>query len=179
MAGVRLEPPVRLHPINGIEGIEHAQEPGYIWLISRGNDFQSERTHRSAIQNSRQPPHNGKLHAPFYKHCGYYHSVSINLHISSPESPKSPSKSQGGAGAPACQYPSVARTPGATPSPQSTSPQIGFVPATPTAAPPQPAPALTTNPPGGLTDRGISSVDGVLQPVPAGGRSFESFPVKR
>jgi hypothetical protein len=67
MAGVRLKPPVRLHPINGIEGIEHAQEPGYIWLISRGNDFQSERTHRSAIQNSRQPPHNGKLHAPFYE----------------------------------------------------------------------------------------------------------------
>jgi hypothetical protein len=32
---------------------------------------------------------------------------------------------------------------------------------------------------GGLTDRGIIIVDGVLQPVPAGGRSFESFPVKR
>jgi hypothetical protein len=32
---------------------------------------------------------------------------------------------------------------------------------------------------GALTDRGIMVVDGVLQPVPAGGRSFESFPVDR
>ena len=33
-------------------------------------------------------------------------------------------------------------TPSLNPSPQTTSPQIGFVPSTPAAAPPQPAPAL-------------------------------------
>jgi hypothetical protein len=30
-----------------------------------------------------------------------------------------------------------------------------------------------------LTGQGIIVVDGVLQPVPAGARSFESFPVDR
>jgi cellulose biosynthesis protein BcsQ len=40
---------------------------------------------------------------------------------------------------------------------------------------PNPCPPST----GALTDRGIMVADGVLQPVPAGGRSFESFPVDR
>lgn len=62
------------------------------------------------------------------------------------------------------------------PSPQTTSPQIGFVPAIPAALPPPTAPAPE---PRGLTHRGIITVDGVLQPVPAGGRSFESFPGMR
>jgi hypothetical protein len=74
--------------------------------------------------------------------------------------------------------------PSLTHSPETTSLQIGFVPTTPVADPPQPAPVASIVPadvkvPQGLTRRGIIAVDGVLQPVPAGGRSFESFPVDR
>jgi hypothetical protein len=66
---------------------------------------------------------------------------------------------------------------------QTTSPQIGFVPSTPSAPPPDASPtplSRTSLPPrGDLTRQGIIGVDGVLQPVPAGARSFESFPVDR
>jgi hypothetical protein len=74
-------------------------------------------------------------------------------------------------------------TPAVTNSAQTTCPQIGFVPATqPTpapAAPPAPLPQTSLSPCRDLTGQGIMLVDGVLQPVPAGSRSFESFPVDR
>ena len=74
--------------------------------------------------------------------------------------------------------------PSVTDSTQSTSSQIGFVPATqpapsPDAPPAAPVPHQPHRPRGDLTRQGIIVVDGVLQPVPAGGRSFESFPVDR
>jgi hypothetical protein len=66
---------------------------------------------------------------------------------------------------------------------QTTSSQIGFVPAPlPVPAPadsPMPLPSTRIDQPRDLTRQGIIMVDGVLQPVPAGGRSFESFPVDR
>ena len=66
---------------------------------------------------------------------------------------------------------------------QTTSPQIGFVPATQPTPPPDASPTplspIGLNPNRDLTRQGIMIVDGVLQPVPAGGRSFESFPVDR
>jgi hypothetical protein len=66
---------------------------------------------------------------------------------------------------------------------QNTSPQIGFVPATQPAPLPDAAPTPLSRtslaPHGDLTGQGIIVVDGVLQPVPAGARSFESFPVDR
>jgi hypothetical protein len=64
-------------------------------------------------------------------------------------------------------------------SPQTTSPQIGFVPVTQPDASPTPLSRTTLTPCGDLTGQGIIVVDGVLQPVPAGARSFESFPVNR
>ena len=68
-------------------------------------------------------------------------------------------------------------------SPQTTSPQIGFVPATQSATPPEASPTPLScaglTPRRDLTGQGIIMVDGVLQPVPAGARSFESFPVDR
>jgi len=68
--------------------------------------------------------------------------------------------------------------PSLPPSPQTTSPQIGFVPPNPPAtpaAPPPPPPVPAIDLPGDLTRRGIMNLDGVLQPAPAGFRSFESF----
>jgi hypothetical protein len=62
---------------------------------------------------------------------------------------------------------------------QTTSPQIGFVPATPPNACPSPLSVAVPRQPRDLTRQGIIVVDGVLQPVPAGARSFESFPVNR
>ena len=66
---------------------------------------------------------------------------------------------------------------------QNTSPQIGFVPAAPPAPPPDASPMplspTSLTPRRDLTGQGIIVVDGVLQPVPAGARSFESFPVDR
>jgi hypothetical protein len=60
---------------------------------------------------------------------------------------------------------------------------MGFVPGTHPAAPPhapsRPLSRTSLTPRGDLTRQGIMVVDGVLQPVPAGARSFESFPVDR
>jgi len=62
---------------------------------------------------------------------------------------------------------------------QIASPQIGFVPVTQPDASPAPLSRTSLAPHGDLTGQGIIVVDGVLQPVPAGARSFESFPVDR
>ena len=62
---------------------------------------------------------------------------------------------------------------------QIASPQIGFVPVTQPDASPTPLSRTSLAPHGDLTGQGIIVVDGVLQPVPAGARSFESFPVDR
>ena len=67
MAGPGLKPPLRLHSIDAIKRIEHAQKLRNICLITRRNDVQIERVDRRAIQNSRQAPHDDKLHAPFVK----------------------------------------------------------------------------------------------------------------
>jgi hypothetical protein len=63
MAGVRPEVPAGLRSINGVDGIEHAQEPRHIFLVSRGNDVEIERIHGRAVQRRRYAANNDKSHA--------------------------------------------------------------------------------------------------------------------
>ena len=79
----------------------------------------------------------------------------------------------------AADGPVSSAAPSVSDSTQTTSPQIGFVPLTQPDASPAPLSRTSLAPNGDLTGQGIIMVDGVLQPVPAGARSFESFPVDR